>query len=173
MFDPKKTITDLINTAYMDGSQFACTVFPSNPTPDDLEWRERMRDAHCNGMLHALSKVPHFNLDSIGPGVLASGFSGFEDSWRHMETPMEDLQAISEAGNDMVASMEQDRSINTALFVSPNERWPAPQFDGSNSEQEGLAVEFALESVRNPLSPSRLLEMAKALYQAETRSGGC
>lgn len=166
MFDPDKTITSLINSAYLSGSDFAAAIYSTAPVPDDRVWREQACDVHCQAIVRAVASVPHINIDSIGQGIFASVFSGFNDCWAHMSMPAEDAEAIAQAAEEMSAADQITRSSD-GIFLLPAERRSAPRFNGSNPEQEGLSVEFAMETVQGPLSPHRILEMAKALYEAE------
>lgn len=75
--------------------------------------------------------------------------------------PAEDAEAIAQAGEEMTAGIQTGIS-------SPDERHSRPLFDGANPEQEGLAVQFAHETVLGSLSPARVLEMARELYRAES-----
>jgi hypothetical protein len=166
VFNPDKPIKSLIDSAYLSGSAFAAAIFPTAPVPDDPHWREQACDLHCNALLRAIATVPHINADSIGQGVFASAYAGFTDSWRHITTPADDIEAITQVGEEITAAMQITRATEGA-FLSAAERRAAPRFDGANPEQEGLAVEFALETVKQPLSPLRILAMAKELYEAE------
>jgi hypothetical protein len=166
MFSPDKTIKNLLDSAYLSGSDFAAAIYSTAPVPDDPVWREQACDVHCQAIVRAVATVPHINIDSIGQGIFASVYSGFTDCWRHMTMPAEDAEAIAQAGEEISAAM-QITQASDGIFLSPEERRLAPRFNGSNPEQEGLAVEFALETVQRPLSPHRLLQMAKALYEAE------
>lgn len=166
MFNPDQTIKSLIDSAYLSGSAFAAAIFPTAPMPDDPVWREQACDVHCQAIVRAVATVPHINIASIGPGVFASVYSGFMDCWGHMTMPAADIEAIGQVGEEISAAMQITRATE-GLFLSPEERRMSPLFNGANPEQESLSVEFALETVRRPLSPHRLLEMAKALYEAE------
>ena len=166
MFDPDKTIKSLLDSAYLSGSDFAAAIYPTAPMPDDPMWREQACDAHCQAIVRAVATVPHINIDSIGQGIFASVYSGFTDCWRHMSMPAEDAEAIALAGEEISADMQITRASD-GMFLSPKERRMDPRFNGNSPEQEGLAVEFAMESVQGPLSPHRILAMAKALYEAE------
>ena len=157
MFNPKDALQSLLNDAYRNGSALAEAIFPYAPIPEDRAWREHIRDQHCEALVRSLGASQHFNADALAQGIFASAFSGFEDQWRHMAMPAEDAEAITQAAG-----------IQTGIFVSSDERHSRPLFDGANPEQEGLAVQFAHETVLGSLSPARVLEMARELYQAES-----
>lgn len=170
MFNPDNTVQSLLNSAYLAGSDFAAAIFSTAPVPEDAVWREQACDVHCQAIVRAVATVPHINIDSIGQGIFASVYSGFNDCWAHMTMPAEDAEAIAQAGEEISAAMQIARATD-GIFLSREERRMAPRFNGSNPEQEGLAVEFAMETVQGPLSPRRILEMAKALYGVEVGEG--
>lgn len=162
MFNPKDAVQSLLDDAYRSGSALAEAIFPYAPVPEDRAWHEQIRDQHCEALVRSLSASQHFNPEALAQGIFASAFSGFEDQWRHMAMPAEDAEAIAQAGEEMMAG------IQTGIFDSPDEGHGEPLFDGANPEQEGLAVQFAHETVLGSLSPARVLEMARELYQAES-----
>ena len=170
MFSPDKSIKSLLDSAYLSGSDFAAAIYSTAPVPDDPVWREQACDIHCQAIVRAVATVPHINIESIGQGIFASAYSGFRDCWRHMTMPAEDAEAIAQAGEEISAAMQITRASD-GILLSPEERRMAPRFNGNNPEQEGLSVEFAMESVQGPLSPHRILAMAKALYDAEVAEG--
>lgn len=114
MFDPAQAVRDLVDTAYASGQAYASAMFTLAPIPNDPKWREQVRDHHCEALVRSVEQCPHYNLDSIGPGVFASALSGFEDRWRQLLA--DDAEAIRQAGEEMAAAGIKPRVIVTGLF---------------------------------------------------------